>query len=401
MEQHTPSRSLRDPDPPRLIRATCAPGLSTWLEREVIDLGHEVLRRDHTGVEIKGRMADAMRLNLRLRTAYHVLQKFADLRVGDGDALYERAIRLPWERVVPCDGYVTVTSMVKNDTIRNSMFANMRLKDAIVDRISTVHERRPDAGNDGDRTVVHMYWKGDDCRLYLDFSGRKLSDRGYRQIPRKAPMRETIAAAVLMAMRYDGTTPLLVPMCGSGTIAIEAALMATGRSPGLLRSNHGVKHLLTHDEKTWNDERAAARRSSGNRVPALIHCSDIDPDAVEAARRNARTAGVEQLIDFETCDFSDLNVPDTPGSIVFHGEYGLRLGSDEGSRKTNGLMGDFMKRSCGGWTGFVFTSKDLAGSIGLKARRRTPFENGGVDCRLLEFELYDGTLKEADSTESG
>ena len=391
MDQNDRRNQGPEIDPPRLIRATCAPGLSTWLEQEVRALGFDVVGTDYSGVEIKGRIADAMRLNLHLRTAYHVLQKFADLRVRDADELHERALRLPWERVISPDGYVTVTSTVKNDSIRNSMFANMRLKDAIVDRISSIHGRRPDAGNDGDRAVVHMFWKGDDCRISLDFSGRKLSDRGYRQIPRKAPMRETIAAAVLMAAGYDGSAPLLVPMCGSGTIAIEAALMATGRAPGLLRSNYGIKHLLTHDEKAWSTERNAAKKSGGHGQPALIHCSDIDADAVEAARRNACTAGVDHLIEFETCDFSDVRIPEHPGMILFHGEYGMRLGTDADPARMNKRIGDFLKQECGGWRGFVFTSKDLSGTIGLKARRRTPFENGGVDCRLLEFELYSGT----------
>jgi putative N6-adenine-specific DNA methylase len=378
---------------PRLLRATCAPGLSPWLAREIESLGYEVENTDHTGVEIRGLMVDAMRLTLRLRTAYHVLQRFADLRARDADAMYEGAIRLPWERVIPPDGYVTVTSTVKNETIRNTMFANMRLKDAIVDRVNQVHGRRPDAGPAGDHTVVHLYWNDDFCRITLDISGRKLSDRGYRRMPLRAPMRETIAAAVLMETGYDGSTPLVVPMCGSGTIAIEAALIAMERAPGLLRSNFGVQHLLTFDADTWTTERNVARKLKAAHPPAPIIASDIAPEAIDAARKNAVTAGVDHLIDFTVCDFAATPLPSETGTIILHGEYGQRLGETAELKSTYARIGDYLKQSCGGWKGFVFTSMELAGTIGLKPARRVPFENGTVDCRLLRYELYSGSRR--------
>ena len=378
-------------EPPRLLRATCAPGLSSWLAREIKDLGYSVESTDHTGVEIRARLVDGMRLILRLRTAYHVLQRFGDIRAKDADAMYEGAVRLPWERVIPTDGYISVVSAVRNETIRNSMFANMRLKDAIVDRVTEVHGVRPDAGPKADRTVIHLFWKDERCRVSLDLAGRKLSDRGYRRIPQKAPMRETIAAAVLMEMGYDGSRPLVVPMCGSGTIAIEAALMATGRAPGLLRSNFGVQHLLTFDEKTWKDERLAAKKLCKNQDPGPIIVSDIDPEAVDAARKNAITAGVDHLLQFHVCDFADTPLTESPGWIIMHGEYGERLGRADDLQATYRRMGDFLKQSCNGWDGFVFTARPLAGEVGLRPANRIPFENGGIDCRLLRFDLYAGS----------
>ena len=378
-------------DPPRRLRATCAPGLSPWLEQELRSLGHEPLGTDHTGVEVRATMAEGMRLALRLRTAFHLLQRFADLDARTADQMYEQAVRLPWERVLAPDGYVSVASSVRNETIRNSMFANVRLKDAIVDRIAEVAGRRPDSGPKDDRAVVHLFWNGDRCRVSLDLAGRKLSDRGYRKIPHLAPMRETIAAAILMEAEYDGSRPLVVPMCGSGTIAIEAALCAAGRAPGLLRNNFGLQHLLTFDEGSWKSERNAARKLRNRSEIAPIIASDVDPEAVEAARRNAVTAGVDHLIRFETCDFALTPMPGERGTVILHGEYGERMGDPVGLRETYRRIGDFLKQGCEGWRGFVFTSKDLAGTIGLRPARRTPFENGGIDCRLLEFELYGGS----------
>lgn len=378
-----------DQDPPRLLRATCAPGLSSWLEAELRALGHEPVNIEHTGVEIKATMAQSMKLALRLRTAFHLLQRFADLNARNADQMYEQAVRLPWERVLSPDGYVSVVSSVRNETIRNSMFANVRLKDAIVDRISQVEGRRPDAGPKNDQAVVHLFWHGDRCRVSLDLAGRKLSDRGYRKIPHLAPMRETIAAAILMETGYDGSRPLVVPMCGSGTIAIEAALMAAHRAPGLLRSRYGIQHLETFDEEAWRDIRAEAKRDAIKTTGiAPIIATDIDPSMVASAGRNARTAGVEHLIEFSTCDFADTPMPDAPGTIIMHGEYGLRLGDAKELARTYGRMGDFLKQRCAGWDGYVFTAREHAGRIGLKSAQRTPFDNAGIDCRLLRFELY-------------
>ena len=381
----------RSQDPPRLLRATCAPGLSPWLDRELRDLGHEPIRTEHTGVEIKASMAESMRLALRLRTAFHLLQRFADLNARTADQMYEEAVRLPWERVLSPDGYVSVVSAVRNDTIRNSMFANVRLKDAIVDRISQVEGRRPDAGPKNDQAVVHLFWQDDHCRVSLDLAGRKLSDRGYRKIPHLAPMRETIAAAILMETGYDGSRPLLVPMCGSGTIAIEAALLAVGRAPGLLRNNFGLQHLRTFDESAWQTERNAARKLRNKQPIAPIVATDIDPGAVEAAHKNAVTAGVDHLIRFEVGDFAVTPMTKEPGMIIMHGEYGERLGDPSEVRNTYRRIGDYLKQSCAGWDAFVFTSREMVGEIGLKAARRTPFENGGIDCRLLRFEIYEGS----------
>lgn len=394
MDTETPANGKTStPETPRLLRATCAPELSPRLRREVEELGYDIEHADYTGVEIRGLMRDAMRLTLRLRTAYHVLQRFADLQAKDADGMYDGAIRLPWERVIPPNGYVTVTSTVKNDSINNSMFANMRLKDAIVDRLNNIHGHRPDAGSAGDRSVVHMYWNDDRCRISLDISGRKLSDRGYRRIPLRAPMRETIAAALLAETGYDGTVPLVVPMCGSGTIAIEAALIATGRAPGLLRSNFGVQHLLTFDNDTWTEERAEARKLRVREEPARIVVSDNDQGAIEAARKNAVTAGVDHLLDFHVCDFTETPMPEEPGIVILHGEYGQRLGNQFELPETYSRMGDFLKQKCGGWQGYVFTARELSGNIGLKPARRIPFEHGGIDCRLLKYELYSGTRR--------
>jgi putative N6-adenine-specific DNA methylase len=272
------------------------------------------------------------------------------------------------------------------------MFPNMRLKDAICDKLVEQRGKRPDTGSSTEGMVVSMHWVDNKARIYLNMTGRKLSDRGYRKMPFMAPMRETIAAAVLMEMKYDGSRPLVVPMCGSGTLAIEAALMAKHRAPGLLRSNYACYQWLNADKEVWSQQRADAKKLMVKEDPAPIIASDIEEEAVEASKKNAVTAGVDHLIDFHVCDFAETPMPPGIGDIVIHGEYGERLGEEEGLISTYKRIGDFMKTTCSGWDGYVFTSgKPLIGAIRLKVSKRTPFMNAEIDCRLLRYELYKGS----------
>lgn len=379
-------------DPKRKTRVTCAPSLAPYLKQELEQLGFEALSMDKTGVETVASMEECMLLNLRLRTAFHVLQRFADINCRNAEELYSEAKRLPWDRVIDPSGFLSITSNVRNETITNSMFPNMRLKDAICDKLISVGGKRPDSGSSTDGMVVHMHWVDNKARIYLNMTGRKLSDRGYRKMPFMAPMRETIAAAVLMEMNYDGTKPLVVPMCGSGTIAIEAALIAKQRAPGLLRSNYACNHWLTSDKDAWSQQRASAKKLLAKNDPAPIVATDIEADAIEATKKNAVTAGVDHLIEFHVCDFAQTPMPETVGDVVLHGEYGMRLGEDEDLVSTYKRIGDFMKTDCAGWDGYVFTSgKPLIAAIRLKVAKRTPFINAEIDCRLLRYELYKGT----------
>ncbi len=376
----------------RKTRVTCAPSLASYLKEELEVLGFEILSMDKTGVETLATTRECMLLNLRLRTAFHVLQRFADINCRNADELYSEAKRLPWDRVIDPEGFLSVTSNVRNDTITNSMFPNMRLKDAICDKLVEKIGKRPDAGSSTEGMVVNLHWVDNKARMYLNMTGRKLSDRGYRKMPFMAPMRETIAAAVLMEMKYDGTSPLVVPMCGSGTIAIEAALIAKQRAPGLLRSNYACTNWLGADKDVWNQERADAKKLMAKNDPAPIIASDIEQEAIEASKKNAVTAGVDHLIDFHVCDFAQTPMPEEVGDVVLHGEYGLRLGEDEDLVATYKRIGDYLKTDCAGWDGYVFTSgKPLIGAIRLKVSRRTPFINAEIDCRLLRYELYKGS----------
>jgi len=227
----------------------------------------------------------------------------------------------------------------------------------------------------------------------LNTSGVKLSDRSYRKMPHKAPLRESLAAGMMMATGYDGSQNLVLPMCGSGTLAIEATLMAMNRPPGGLRSNYGFKHVKVFQEGLWEEIRADVRkRLRRDGVAGRVIATDIDGQAIEAARQNARTAGVDHLMEFAVCDFADTEVPAGRGIVVMNPEYGLRLGESRELQSKYKRIGEFLKRRCAGYTAYILSgNKKLTSALGLKASRRMVFFNGNIECRLLKYELYKGS----------
>ena len=272
------------------------------------------------------------------------------------------------------------------------MFVNQKVKDAIVDRIKEKTGKRPNAGPERKNAVVNIYWDKDHCWTYLNTSGQKLSDRGYRKIPMQAPLQETLAAGIVMASGYTGNMPFINPMCGSGTLAIEAALIALNKAPGLLRSNYGFQHTAFFDSDRWRTLRKEALSRSRKELIAPLIATDHNPEAIKGAKNNAKTAGVEHLIDFKVCDFRDTPIPEGPGTIIVNPEYGLRMGEEKHLEPLYSSIGDFFKAKCPGYTGHIFTGNiKLAKKVGLKTKTKLPFFNGDIECRLLSYEMYKGT----------
>ena len=384
-----------DPTKKALTRVTCARHVPPLLRAELEALGCDIQGEDHVAVHVGATLHECLGLALRLRTAHHVMWLLTRFRCPSPKALYTHTAAFPWEDLIPNDAYLTITSNVDNPKITNSMYPNLVVKDAIVDRIKKQTGARPDSGSDRSGIVVHLFWKGDRAWIYLNVNGPRLSDRGYRKLPHDAPMRETLAAAVLMAAGYDGARPLVNPMCGSGTLAIEAALLAAGRAPGLLRSHYACLDTSLDLDDAWQQARRDARKSTPVPAPQPIVASDHDPRAIDAARRNAQTAGVDHLIDFHTCDFAATPMPAGPGHVILNPEYGERLGDVDRLATTYAAIGDFFKQHCPGWTGHVFTgNRDLANKIGLRVSRRAPFMNAQIECRLLSYDIYEGTRRD-------
>ncbi|MDQ0968720.1 23S rRNA G2445 N2-methylase RlmL [Flavobacterium sp. W4I14] len=374
---------------------TCNKRLSPYLQDEVTALGYTIERSFATGVELNITLTECIKLNLNLRCASQILYAIKSFKAITPDDLYNEIAAIEWEELIDFSGYFSVTSNVDNPNITTPLFANLKVKDAIVDRMKEKKGIRPNSGSDANKAVVHLYWKDADADVFMDTSGETLAKHGYRKIPGKAPMLEALAAGVILATNWDKKSPFINPMCGSGTLAIEAALIATNRAPGLYRMNYGFMHILGYNEEDFFAERRILKDQVIKNVDLKIVASDLSEDAVEVTRRNAKTAGVDTLIEFEVCDFELTPVPeDGKGVVVFNPEYGERLGVHSKLELTYKRMGDFMKTKCKGYSGYIFTGNpDLAKKIGLKATKKVEFYNGKLDCRLLEYELYDGSRR--------
>ena len=398
-----------------------------------------VLAELDTAIQTEGTLQDTMILNLHLRTAQRVLYQLATFSVNTPEILYRKLNAIPWETLLHDSGkaaYVCVTSIVDNPLITDSRFVNVKVKDAIVDRMRDKCGRRPDSGPDKDKAVVHVYWKNDQADVYLDTSGERLSLRGYRKIPLQAPMQETLAAAVIMAASWKGERNFINPMCGSGTLAIEAALIALNRAPGLLRNNYGFMFIKEFPEEFWQEIRKKTKENARKILPAKIIATDIEQTAVVAAKHNAQTAGVDHLIEFNICPYEKTPIPEDGGIIILNPPYGERMGAintkphstdfrgrmeaatpgrkiilrksanrqDKSSHitarnsqileATYQGIGDFFKKIGGGYRGYIFTGNlEMIKKVGLRTKQRIIFYNGEIECRLLEYELYAGSMK--------
>jgi putative N6-adenine-specific DNA methylase len=375
------------------IVVTCSNRLSPYLLSEIKELGFQPVRIFKTGVELLGDLNDCIKLNIHLKCASQVLFSIKEFTAYNAQDLYKELMKIEWENIIPSNEYFSISSNVSNETITNNLFANVKVKDAIADRFREKTGSRPDSGPELNAVVVHLYWKDTLAEIFLDTSGETLSKHGYRKIPGKAPMLESLAAANILALQWDRKSAFVNPMCGSGTIAIEAALLATKRKPGLYRNNYSFMHVCGYDDtvyqKLFKEMEAEITDGAGIQIIA----SDISDDAVNITKINAGIAGIEEMIDFELCDFASTTIPENQtGVIYFNPEYGDRLGDEIELQETYKRMGDFLKQKCKGYWGYIFTGNlELAKKIGLKPKRRIEFYTGKIDCRLFEYELYAGS----------
>ena len=397
------------------IIISCAKQLSRWTEIEVRDLGYTPVEVTENTVVIRGAMRDMMKLNLRLRTAHRVLVPLLRTTCRNIRDLYEAVRSIDWENLLEADGYFSVSSIVHNYTIRDTRIPSLYTKDAIADRMREKCQRRPDSGGENVGAAVFVYWEKDEAIIYLDTSGEPLSKRGYRKIPGSAPMQETLAAACIMAMKWDCKSPFLSPMCGSGTPAIEATMMAINKAPGALKGHFAFQsikgytriipgetaptvaprqHTGATPEQIWKELVLQSRKEERTEGLPPIIATDISPEAVENAHSNAIAAGVAAYIDFKACDFGETPIPSVPenqkkrGCVFFNPEYGIRLGDPQELAPIYERIGMFMHEKCSGWTGALITGNpDLAALVNLYYQTRIPFFNGPIDCRLF---IYDG-----------
>ncbi len=381
------------------IFLTTARDLAQFTADEAELLGFDVVECSQAGVRLMGTLADAMYLNLHLRTAHRVFFALEEMYIQDVEDLYSHIKKMPWEDLIAKDGYISVSSSVVNESVADPRFVNVRIKDAIVDRFTEKFAQRPDSGRETSGVCLFCYWREDKITLYLDTTGKPLSYRGYRKHPHKAPLQETLAAACILSTSWRGREqdgPFVAPMCGSGTFAIEAALIATNTAAGSLREEFSFQHILPYSEKYKSIFEGYKKEAQEKVIPLQVSiiANDSDERAVFATQENCKLANMSDIF-IERCDFTKTPLPKDEGIIMMNPEYGERLGSEKNLELMYKDIGDFLKKDCAGYKAYILAGNStLVKQIGLRTSKRIIFHNAKIECRLLEYILFRGRLKE-------
>jgi putative N6-adenine-specific DNA methylase len=368
--------------------ATCARGLEDTLAAELRDLGAVRLWPGRGGVHFAGDRTLLYRANLWLRTAVRVLQPILEGQVYSPEELYDVVRSLDWSRYLTPEHTLAVDCNVRDSHITHSKYAALKTKDAICDQFVEKLGRRPSVNVEEPMVGLNLHIHRNHMVLSLDSSGASLHKRGYRPILTKAPLNEALAAGLVLLTGWRGETALADPMCGSGTLPIEASWVALRRPPGLTRRRFGFQGWMDFDIGLWAELRDEARRGVLKRLAAPVVGSDARRDAVSFAKTNARAAGVGNLLHFEVKDVRDFRPPaGPPGVIACNPPYGERIGEEKELKGVYAALGQVLRERCAGWRAYVFTGNPrLAAEIGIKPAEEVALYNGKIPCRLLCFD---------------
>lgn len=371
------------------------------LATELGGLGADHVTAAEGGVAYQGPIELAYRANLESRLASRILWQVGHGPYRDEQDIYQLALDLDWPQWFRPDRSLRVDVSATRSPLTSLEFATLRVKDAVCDRHRAASGVRPSVSKDQPDVRVHAYLTSGEATLYLDTSGDPLFKRGYRRQTAEAPLRENLAAGLLRLAQWQPGTPLLDPLCGSGTIAIEAALIALDIAPGLRRT-FGFQKLAWYDGSAWQRIKQAAQRRARPPAPSRIFARDVDDVAIHQCHVNIDAAGVAGAITVEQVDALAGTAPADGGSIVANPPYGVRLAGSSALADFYPRFGDALKQRFSGWTAFLMSGDTrLPKLIGLKASRRTPLFNGALECRLYEYRLFAGSMRSPRTTASG
>lgn len=369
--------------------ATVARGLETIAAKELENLGATQVTPDFTGVHFEGDRSLLYRVNLWARTIFRVLVPIAEFPCRDADMLYRGVQNIEWSDYLSPEQTLAVRCTGGNSKLNHTHYSALQVKNAIVDQQRRQFGKRSSVDPREPNLQINAHIHGDRCILSLDSSGDSLHRRGYRPAMGVAPLKETLAAALLELAEYDPNLPFVDPMCGSGTLPLEASLKALKIAPGLFRDRFAFMNWQDFDRPLWRQLCQEALEGQRDELPAPIWGSDRDRAAIEQATTNAVNCGVTDFIELKQMDFSQLEPPGDRGILICNPPYGERLGNAEELGELYKQLGDTFKQRFKGWTAFILTgNKELAKRVGLRASRRFPVENGAIACTLLKYELY-------------
>lgn len=371
----------------------CPRGLETVLERELHGMSIDSTERTDGGVAFRGPWFTLYRVNLESRIASRVLWQVGRASYRTEQDVYRAAYELAWEHWFEPSRSLKVKVSARRCPLTSLDFLTLRIKDAICDRFMAVRRRRPNVDTHRPDVRIDVFLDETSVTLYLDTSGEPLFKRGFRHDTVAAPLRENLAAGLLRLTGWTGDRAFVDPMCGGGTIPLEAALMARCIAPGWRRS-FAFERCLFHDAKAWSRFQETAQTQQLGSAPCQIHASDQNPESVSIAARTFQAAGVATDIRLERTDLLTLEPPAAQGVMLLNPPYGVRLGASNKLAELYPKIGDWLKQRWAGWRVYVFTGDArFQKLIGLTASKRIPLFNGSLECRLYEFEIVAGSMR--------
>jgi 23S rRNA G2445 N2-methylase RlmL len=374
---------------PETFFVTCAPGLEPILHDELRALRLAKLERQVGGARFQGTMEDAWRVNLWSRTAVRVLLRLARFDATTGDELHAGALSVDWGRFLRPDGTFRVDAQSSDSALDHTHYVEQRVKDAVADSFRERLSVRPSVDLEDPHLSIHVHLHRDRCTLSLDTSGESLHKRGWRRFQGRAPLAETLAAAILLRSGWDRRAPLLDPFCGSGTFLVEAALLAGGVAPGSFRKTFGFERWLGHDGARWRALVAEARAAVHHPPKLVLRGSDADARTVDGARESVEAAGLAGRIRVEVADLEDFRPkPGWNAWIVTNPPYGQRIGREPDLLPLYRRFGSILRERCAGFRVSVLSGNPLlARELGLEVGRRTRVMNGPLECEILELSI--------------
>ena len=363
-------------------------GLEEILAKELTDLGANGIAIGNRMVSFRGDKALLYKANFNLRTALRILKPFLHFKADDADQVYEICKKVEWDKYMDLSDSFAVDAVVYSEDFRHSKFVAYRVKDAIADWFREKYGKRPNVSVANPDLTFHIHISHDDCSLSLDSSGESLHKRGYKMAATEAPINEVLAAGMILMSGWDGKTDFIDPMCGSGTIAIEAALIALNMAPGLFRTSFAFEKWKDFDrdlfETIYNDD--SAERPFEHDIIAR----DKDPKAINIAKANAKAAGLQDYIKFEVADFKDFKPISAPAVMITNPPYGERL-NDEHLLELYAMIGERLKHAFQGGQAWIISYHfECFDKIGLKPSAKIPLFNGALPCELRKYEIFSG-----------
>jgi putative N6-adenine-specific DNA methylase len=368
--------------------ASCPRGLEALLVRELAALGIADATAVPGGVAFSGGWEGCYRANRWSRTASRILWRVGEFDYRNEHDLYAAVRALDWPKYFPAERTLRVNVTAQKSPLRSLEFATLRIKDAVCDRFRDALGKRPSVERANPDVRVHAFLESARGTLYLDTSGEPLFKRGWRAGSSEAPLRENLAAGIVMLSGWTPEEPLLDPMCGGGTLVVEAAAMARAKPPGG-RRRFAFDRLSAFRPELWE---RVQKEPSGEAVAPRLYASDSDAKALSVARRNFAAAGVERWVSVEQADVLERSAPESGGVMVMNPPYGERIGAVDELARFYPKLGDALKKKFAGWRCYIFTADlRLPKLIGLAPSARTPLWNGALECRLYEFKIVSGS----------